>query len=510
MERIERLPCKILTWCIFFISAGCTIENPICTGNSEDIKFTFSATGYHTRAAASYEDCISDMNLIIFRNGRLESIIWQEYGTTPDTAELTARLVSGESYSFYAIANIGHKISYEEGAGPEKLVIDIMQASGYGIPMSSVMENISIDDAEDIHIRLTRMMAKISLRIDRSHLNENIDIEVTGVRLCNCPRYATIIGSNRTSSRHDCLPDGPALSSSSCAALNQIGHNGLSNEVSIYMLENMQGRFPYDISEDEEKIFDEEDIMSKICSFMEIEMKYRSKEHFTDKGKLIYRHYLGGSMDNLDIERNCHYHITVTPENDGLNGSGWRTDKTAIGTFVHDISLSADKIDMNYRGQTVMLEAKISPDEATYKELIWESSDTMIAEISEEGLVTAINEGRCIIRCTASDGSGCESRCLVTVEYAQPYFNIYPADYIEGHVGEELHIWCEVFPPNTPFDPGYEELEFDKSRGIYDYKTDPDGHGVTLTLLKPGIGIVYMSAGEPVNESGMVIVRILP
>ena len=376
--------------------------------------------------------------------------------------------------------------------------------------MSAVMEDVSVEDAEDIHIRLTRMMAKISLKIDRSHLNEDVDIEVTDVRLCNCPRYAAAIGPNRASSRHDCLSEGPTLSGNGCAALNHIGHKGLSNEISMYMLENMQGRFPYDIDEDEEKVFDEEDIMSEICSFMEIEMKYRSGKHFTDNGNLIYRHYLGDGTDNLDIERNCHYHITVTPENDGLNGSGWRTDKTAIGTFVQDISLAVDRIDMTYRGQTIQLEANAFPDEATYKELIWESSDTMVAEISEEGLVTAMNEGTCSIRCSASDGSGAEVRCLVTVEYAPSYFNIYPADYIEGHVGDELHIWCDFFPPNAPFDPGYEELEFDKSRGIYDYEADTDGYGVTLTLLKPGIGIVYMSAGEPVNESGMVIVRVLP
>ena len=32
----------------------------------------------------------------------------------------------------------------------------------------------------------------------------------------------------------------------------------------------------------------------------------------------------------MDIERNCHYHITVTPEDDGLHGDGWRVDKTGL------------------------------------------------------------------------------------------------------------------------------------------------------------------------------------
>lgn len=85
-----------------------------------------------------------------------------------------------------------------------------------------------------------------------------------------------------------------------------------------------------------------------------------------------------------------------------------------------------------------------------------------------------------------------------------------PGDLVEGHVGDTVRVWCECYPRTAPFDPGYEELAYDKSRGIYDYKVDDDGHGVTLYLKKPGAGIVYMSAGEPINRSGMVLINVLP
>ena len=81
---------------------------------------------------------------------------------------------------------------------------------------------------------------------------------------------------------------------------------------------------------------------------------------------------------------------------------------------------------------------------------------------------------------------------------------------MEGHVGDTLHIWCECYPKTSPFDPGVEELEYDKSRGIYDFKIDEDRHGVTLYLKKPGTGIVYMTAYEPINRSGMVLVCVYP
>ena len=53
-----------------------------------------------------------------------------------------------------------------------------------------------------------------------------------------------------------------------------------------------------------------------------------------------------------------------------------------------------------------------------------------------------------------------------------------------------------------------EELEYDRTRGIYDYNIDSDGKGVTLTLKNPGTGIIYMSAGEPVNETGILVVEV--
>ena len=87
---------------------------------------------------------------------------------------------------------------------------------------------------------------------------------------------------------------------------------------------------------------------------------------------------------------------------------------------------------------------------------------------------------------------------------------MHPGNYLEGHVGDSLHIWCECYPRTSPFDIGKEELDFDRSRGIYDYRIDEDGHGVTLYLKKAGTGIIYMSAGEPINRSGMVLVCVNP
>ena len=125
------------------------------------------------------------------------------------------------------------------------------------------------------------------------------------------------------------------------------------------------------------------------------------------------------------MERNCHYHITVIPEDDGLSDEGWRVDKSGLEP--------------------------------------------------------------------CSDGT---------------FFSMSPSGYIQTDIGDTLHVRCSFHPLDTDFEIGREELEFDKSRGIYDYEIDPDGRGVCLYLKAPGTGIIYMSAGAPVNQSGMLVVEV--
>ena len=60
-----------------------------------------------------------------------------------------------------------------------------------------------------------------------------------------------------------------------------------------------------------------------------MDIEYLSHEKYSES-PLVYRFYLGDSRTNLDVERNCHYRITVCPEDDGLNGDGWRVDKSGI------------------------------------------------------------------------------------------------------------------------------------------------------------------------------------
>ena len=85
---------------------------------------------------------------------------------------------------------------------------------------------------------------------------------------------------------------------------------------------------------------------------------------------------------------------------------------------------------------------------------------------------------------------------------------LYPGDFITGSVGDKLHVWCDVYPSDTPVEQDYELLEGDRLRGIYNYTVDPDGHGVELTLTGRGTGMVYMEAKGIVNQAFLCVIVV--
>ena len=72
-------------------------------------------------------------------------------------------------------------------------------------------------------------------------------------------------------------------------------------------------------------------------------------------------------------------------------------------------SLTMDALD------TYQLTATASPATAVNREITWSSSDSAIASVDENGLVTAHKKGTATIKATAKDGSNISNSCKVTV-----------------------------------------------------------------------------------------------
>lgn len=104
---------------------------------------------------------------------------------------------------------------------------------------------------------------------------------------------------------------------------------------------------------------------------------------------------------------------TNTFPESGLNYSGWVAPGTPF-TAVRDIKLNMSKLDMAV-GNKFQLKATITPASATEQNLIYESSDTSIATVDENGMVTAVKPGKVTITCWNSESTNVKSTCEINV-----------------------------------------------------------------------------------------------
>ncbi len=328
MERKGRIRSQILNVLAAFswLAAGCSHEY---TPDETEVSVNFSCGSLLARAMTPDEDKISDISLLLFDgNGEAEECLW-----LPDGAgECRLKLLRGKKYILCACANFGYQVYADATIELDEIRYHLAYPDDYrlGIPMFARMEFVAGENGGNITVELERLMAKVSLRMDRRKLSKGVEVYVRSVRIGNCPRMTSLTSANKVSDRDGCFPAGFFLSESESAALNETSASGLSKPVSLYMLENMQGSLDAPITEDSGKTFGENDHRRAVCSYVEIELDYMSDLYQSGSNGLIYRFYLGEGRNDLNVERNCHYHITVVPEDDGLSDDGWRVDKSGL------------------------------------------------------------------------------------------------------------------------------------------------------------------------------------
>ncbi|MBM6831226.1 Ig-like domain-containing protein [Faecalicoccus acidiformans] len=110
--------------------------------------------------------------------------------------------------------------------------------------------------------------------------------------------------------------------------------------------------------------------------------------------------------------------FTVTATNNIASDSREFTLKIEKPAFIPVTDLELDKTSLTLQEtDSATLIATVDPDNATNKNVNWESSDTSIATVDANGKVTAISAGSATITATAADGSGESASCSVTVTH---------------------------------------------------------------------------------------------
>ena len=101
--------------------------------------------------------------------------------------------------------------------------------------------------------------------------------------------------------------------------------------------------------------------------------------------------------------------ITVTTADGAFQAS------CKVIVYQEVFSVTLDKTEANIdEGKTLQLTATVAPENATDKTLKWESSNTAVATVSDNGLVTGVKAGEVTITVIAVD-SGKKATCLIHV-----------------------------------------------------------------------------------------------
>lgn len=176
--------------------------------------------------------------------------------------------------------------------------------------------------------------------------------------------------------------------------------------------------------------------------------------------------------------------ITVT-SNDG----GFKDSCVINATeYIEATGITIDETLELAVGESKQLQAQITPSNATSKDIFWLVEDMEIAEISDEGTVTAIKEGTTKIYAYAGSEEGPEAICTVTVK---------PASYTEPDIPstEETPTLIISKPSTTTINYGdgiylratVENLpegavvEWSANNGCFNWSVDAEGNCTAIS-----------------------------
>ena len=107
--------------------------------------------------------------------------------------------------------------------------------------------------------------------------------------------------------------------------------------------------------------------------------------------------------------------VTVKAENSaGSTSKDYTLNIKPATVPVTGLELNKNSLTLQEKGSDT-LTVTVKPADATNQDVTWESSNTSIATVSEDGTVTAISAGNATITATAAASSGVSATCTVTV-----------------------------------------------------------------------------------------------
>lgn len=176
-------------------------------------------------------------------------------------------------------------------------------------------------------------------------------------------------------------------------------------------------------------------------------------------------------------------------------------DITEISPIVYaeDISINLEEFE-TIIGESVKLEAEVIPDNATYKTILWTSSNERVAVVNEEGIVKAIGEGNALV--SANCGNISKS-CFITiynpiVEVENIVLNSYNLEIL---IGETFKLEATILPE----DATDKSVKWESSDASIATVSE---EGI-VSAIKEGVVTVRAICGNIISECSVEVLNLI-
>lgn len=115
---------------------------------------------------------------------------------------------------------------------------------------------------------------------------------------------------------------------------------------------------------------------------------------------------------------------------------------------VTSIKLSDTDVTVNLQAKSIQLRATVYPEDATNKKVNWTSSNTQIARVSENGLVTLLKPGEVTIIATSEDNPEAMALCNISIEIPVTSVALDETE-VTMYVGQTKRLTYTVLPINA-------------------------------------------------------------
>ncbi len=243
---------------------------------------------------------------------------------------------------------------------------------------------------------------------------------------------------------------------------------------------------------------------------------------------------LNKKVATVNVGKNVTVKATVTPANADNKTLAWTSSNTKIATVSNGVvkgvkagrviitakttdgsnisatctvtvkqpvtRISLSKKATMYTGKKLTLKAKVNPANASNKALTWKSSNTKIAKVASNGVVTGVKAGTVKITATAKDGSRKSATCTVTVRQSVSKITLSKTNVVLPKKGSSYKVRVTVAPKNA----------YNKNVAVKSAKTKvakvsastvKSGKTVKITAVKKGKTKVVFTAKDGSKKS---------